>query len=194
MHARAYYIINGITLYRLIMAPVLILLVIDDRYELFTWALAVSFFTDAIDGFLSRSFKVTSVFGAKLDSAGDDLTVLAAVVGMVVFKDGFVRQQQALFFVLLGLFLLQTSLALLRYRKMTGFHTYSAKIAAGLQGIFFILLFFLPEPVYPLFYIAVACTFLDLLEEILLVLLLGRWEANVKGIYWILKRNKAEDA
>ena len=57
----SYYIINSITLYRLIAAPFLLYLVITKQPDIFKWLLAFSFFTDAIDGYLARRYKVVSV-------------------------------------------------------------------------------------------------------------------------------------
>jgi CDP-diacylglycerol--glycerol-3-phosphate 3-phosphatidyltransferase len=31
---------------------------------------------------------------------------------------------------------------------------------------------------------------LDLTEEIILVLMLPRWQTDVKGLYWVLKKNQ----
>jgi len=89
--------------------------------------------------------------------------------------------------ILLFLYLLQIVLALIRYGKISGFHTYAAKIAAVLQGAFLLLFFFLPKPVYILFYFTAIFTIIDLAEEIILVLILPRWTADVKGLYWVLK-------
>lgn len=190
MYKRSYYIINAITFYRLMVAPLLAFLALDHQPEPFKWLLAISFFTDAIDGHLSRRYKVTSIFGSKLDSIADDLTIAAATIGLFVLKPGFIRQELVPLGVLLGLFILQTGLAILRYRRMTSFHTYMAKIAAVMQGVFLLLLFFLPEPSYAVFYIAVIITALDLVEEIILVLMLPHWQANVKGLYWVIKKIK----
>jgi CDP-diacylglycerol--glycerol-3-phosphate 3-phosphatidyltransferase len=63
MHRRSYYMVNAITLYRLIAAPFLLLLIINHNLEVFRWLLGLSFFTDAIDGYLARKYKVTSAFG-----------------------------------------------------------------------------------------------------------------------------------
>lgn len=54
MKKTCYYIINGITLYRLLAAPVLVLLILTHQVNVFKWLLAVSFFTDLIDGWLAR--------------------------------------------------------------------------------------------------------------------------------------------
>ncbi len=188
MSKRSYFVINAITIYRLAIAPLLVFLVLDHRPDPFKWLLAVSFFTDAIDGYLSRRYKVTSVLGSRLDSMADDVTIIAAMTGLLVFKSGFIRHELILFGVLLVLFILQTVLAMIRYRRMTSFHTYMAKTAAIMQGIFLMLIFFLPEPPYAVFYAAVIITILDLTEEIILVLRLPRWQANVKGLYWVIKK------
>jgi CDP-diacylglycerol--glycerol-3-phosphate 3-phosphatidyltransferase len=186
----SYYIVNGITLYRIVTAPLLLALIIFDKPDLFKWLLACSFFTDAIDGFLARRYKVTSKAGAKLDSIGDDLTVLIGLIGIIVFKPEFIRREMVLIICLLALFLVQVAFALVKYRKITTFHTYAAKLAAILQGSFLILLFFLPEPVYMLFYFAAVVTFYDLIEEIILVHLLPKPETNVKGLYWFMAKNR----
>ncbi|MGN6292541.1 MAG: CDP-alcohol phosphatidyltransferase family protein [Chitinophagaceae bacterium] len=188
MHKTSYYIINTITLYRLIAAPLLLFLILYDQIFLFKWLLVFSFLTDAVDGILARRYKVVSAMGAKLDSLGDDLTVIAGIVGLFAFKPDFIYPELGWLIFLFILFLVETIAALNRYGKTTSFHTILAKIAAILQGSFLILAFFLPEPIRLLFYLAVAFTALDLLEEIVLIYLLPKWKANVKGIYWLLKQ------
>ncbi len=187
MKRRSYVLINAITLYRLVSAPVLLLFIFNDQPEVFKWLLGVSFFTDAIDGFLARRFKVSSTFGARLDSIADDLTIFVSLVGIYVFKPGFLEEHMAIVIVLLVLLVVQNVLSLLRYRKFSSFHTYSAKLAAIFQGVFILLLFFLPEIPETLFFIAAGITAIDLVEEIILVFLLQEWQTDVKGLYWVLK-------
>lgn|ERR1017187_7555334 len=191
MHKRIYYIVNGITLYRMIAASLLLLLIIGHRSEVFKWLLAISFSTDAIDGYFARKYKVISKLGAKLDSIADDLTIAVAMIGMGVFQPEFLMHEIGLIITLFVLFVLQTVFAFFRYKKMSSFHTYGAKIAAILQGIFLLLLFFLDEPVYILFYVTVAVTAIELVEEIIIVQLLPQWEANVKGLYWVIRKKQS---
>lgn len=189
-HQLSYYIINGITFYRVIAAPFLVYLIIAGKYDIFKWLLAVSFFTDLIDGYLARKFKVTSILGTKLDSIGDDLTVLAGIIGLFIINPEFILQHKYLFLIPFVLLVLQITYALIRYKKMTTFHTYLAKIAAILQGVFLILFFLMSEPILILFYAAVFITSIELIEEIILVYLLPEWETNVRGLYWKLKEVK----
>ena len=187
-HKQAWYVINGITLYRTIAAPFLLVLLFTKQYDIFKWLLAVSFFTDLIDGYLARKFKVTSLLGTKLDSIGDDLTVLVGLIALFVLKPEFIKQQIIILIILLVLFLVQTTFAFIKYRKMTNFHTLLAKTAALLQGVFLIFVFFTEQPSLILFYTATIVTLLELIEEIILVGMLPQWQANVKGIYWTLKK------
>jgi phosphatidylglycerophosphate synthase len=189
MHKQSYYIINGITIYRVAVTPILLFFIFTGNYDLFKWLLPVSFFTDLIDGFLARRYHVTSIMGTKLDSIGDDLTILAAVVGMFVFKLNFILDQILSIVPVLALFIIQIIFALTRYGKITSFHTYGAKLAALLQGVFLITAFLLPDPLLPLFYAATFVTIIELLEEIIMVVMLPEWKANVKGIYWLRKKD-----
>ncbi|HEY0678835.1 MAG TPA: CDP-alcohol phosphatidyltransferase family protein [Chitinophagaceae bacterium] len=188
MYKRAYYMVNAITFYRMVAAPLLLLLVINHQLEVFRWLLAVSFFTDAIDGFLARRYKVSSAFGARLDSIADDLTIAAGIAGMLVFKSGFIEEHLFIIILLLILFVVQIGISFIRYRKMTSFHTYGAKVAAIFQGVFLILLFFLPQPLLFLFYLTAAVTAIELVEEIIIVIMLPEWETDVKGLYWVIRR------
>lgn len=128
--------------------------------------------------------------GARLDSIADDATIIVAMIGLFVLKPAFIKHEYFSLILLLILFLIQVTFALIRYHRFTSFHTVLAKLAAVLQGSFLILAFFLPNPPYPLFYAAVTVTALDLIEETIMIQLLPKWEANVKGLYWILKRGK----
>lgn len=193
MHKKSFYVINAITFYRILAAPVLVYLIYTNNINLFKYLLPVSFFTDLIDGYLARKFKATSIFGSRLDSIGDDLTIIAAIIGVFVFKKEFIDANFELVFIMIGLLVIQNIVALIKYRKTTSFHTYLAKISAVFQGCFLILLFLLPEPIYLLFYLAAIFTILDLLEEIIMVFIMPKWKANIKGIYWVLKKTKIDD-
>jgi CDP-diacylglycerol--glycerol-3-phosphate 3-phosphatidyltransferase len=121
---------------------------------------------------------------------GDDLTVLVAMIALFFTEIEFIKEQKVIFIILFSLFLVQIIYAFTRYGKLTSFHTYLAKTAALLQGVFFLVTFLTNEPSIILFYAAALITILELMEEIILVYLLPNWEANVKGIYSVLKKKK----
>ena len=185
MKRTSFYIVNAVTLYRTLAAPLLLYLLISNKLDTFAKFLVLSFFTDLIDGFLARKFKVTSIWGTRMDSIGDDLTVLMAVIGMIMYRFEFVMEHKMAFIILFCLFLIQISYSLIKYQKFTSFHTYLAKAGALLQGLFLIHIFIMPTPDLFLFYSAVIITGLDLIEEIAMVYILPGWITNVKGIFWL---------
>lgn len=189
MKKAAFYWINAITLYRVTASLLLLYLAVSGQEAVFKWVLGVSFFTDAIDGLLARSFRVSSSQGARLDSIGDDLTVLMGIIGMITLKPGFLVEKIPETVALLLLFVVQATMAYRKYGRFSSFHTRLAKLAALLQGSFLILFFFLPEPPTFLFYVAVVVTALDLLEEMILVVRIPVWKTDVKGLLW-MDRNK----
>lgn len=138
--------VNAITFFRVIAFPVFIVLLSLEHIHIFKWLLLVSFLTDALDGVLARKLKANSILGARLDSIGDDLTVLAGLLGMFVFRWEFLKTSWIPIVVVLGIFLIQTLFALFKYQKTTSFHTLGAKTAAMLQGTFLCSLFFLMSP------------------------------------------------
>lgn len=180
--------VNLITIYRIVTAPLLLGLVIAGHLGIFKWLLTVSFLTDAVDGIIARKSGTVSILGSRLDSLGDDLTFAVAVIGLGITRPIFILEQWMIVAALLALFFIQLFMALIKYKRISSFHTYLAKMAAMLQAVFLISVFFLEDICYPLFYAAGIVTALDLLEEIALVLILPRWETDVKGWYWVANR------
>jgi CDP-diacylglycerol--glycerol-3-phosphate 3-phosphatidyltransferase len=184
-HRRIYYVVNGISIYRIIAAGMLVYLIIAKDINWFKWLLALSFFTDMIDGYMARKYKVTSIIGSRLDSIGDDMTVAAALVGLILLKTDFIIREKVLFIILLFLYAIQNGAALIKYHKTTAFHTYSAKAGALLQGVFLILVFFLSTPPMLLFYAGMLVTGINLIEETIMIILLKGWKSDVKGLFWM---------
>ncbi|HXD78603.1 MAG TPA: CDP-alcohol phosphatidyltransferase family protein [Puia sp.] len=183
-------LVTLISLWRIAAFPLLVGLILFRQMTTFGYLLAFSFLTDAVDGFLARRFRVTSRAGTELDSLGDDLTVVAGVIGLFVFKMDLVRDQVVIVFMLSVLFLLHTIIALARFGQLTSFHTRMAKIAAISQAVFFIQLFLLPAPADWVFFIASGLTFLDLFEEIAMSLSLEECESDIKGWWEVRRRQK----
>jgi phosphatidylglycerophosphate synthase len=185
-----YYLVNGITLYRVLAAPLLLGLLLSGPPVWFKWLVGLSFFTDMIDGVLARFFRVNSALGARLDSIGDDLTVLITTGGLFMIRPEFLTEQIKWLVPLLLLFLIQTGFALYRYKRISSFHTRLAKLAAFAQGLFLMSFYFFDRLHYPLFYVAASITMLELIEEIILVGWFKEWTTDVKGLYWVWKKRQ----
>ena len=183
---RSLNIADWFSVYRIMAAPVLLVVAFIDEREVFSWLLLISYLTDGIDGFLARRLKLSSARGSQLDSYGDQLTFGVALVGIWVFENDFLRENLVLILIAIVPYFIQVILAFRKYGKATAFHTYLAKLSAIVQAIFILWLLFF-EPVYPLFYLMIILGIAETLEEITLIIMYDKWVEGVKGIYWALK-------
>jgi CDP-diacylglycerol--glycerol-3-phosphate 3-phosphatidyltransferase len=179
-------IADWFSFYRIAAIPILILVLCLGNKSLFTWLLLVSYCTDMIDGFLARRLKITSARGSQLDSFGDQLTFLMALVGLFFFEYSFIKEYYVLILISFFPYVIQMFIAFWKYGKATAFHTYLAKLSAIIQGVFILWLLFF-GPIYWLFYTMIVIGLLETIEEITLIFIYDNWVAGVKGIYWALK-------
>jgi len=181
-----YNIADWFSFYRIAAAPFLLLLVVLDQREIFTWFLLISYCTDMIDGYLARKLKISSPRGSQLDSIGDQLTFLVGLIGLMKFEFYFIKENYVFILIAFIPYIFQMLLAFFKYGKATSFHTYLAKLSAITQGIFILWLLFF-GPIYWLFYVMIILGLLETLEEVILIFMYKKWVSGVKGIYWALK-------
>ncbi len=179
-------IADWFSFYRVVAAPILLILIWFDLRLIFTWLLLISYSTDAIDGYLARKLKITSARGSQLDSFGDQITLIVGLIGLYYFEPEFIESNLILILIAFVPYIIQMLIAYLKYGKATAFHTYLAKLSAVMQSAFILFsLFFYPE--YSLFYIMIVIGLLETFEEITLIFMYKNWASDVKGIYWALR-------
>lgn len=184
-----YNIADWFSFYRIAAAPFLVALIFLNEQFIFAILLAISYATDAIDGFLARKFKISSPRGSQLDSLGDQITLVLGLVGLFYFKTAFIKTHLILIAVAFSPYILQMLLAYFKYGKATAFHTYLAKASAIVQSLFILhALFF--EPHIMFFYGMICIGVLETIEEIILIFMHEQWVSDVKGIYWALKSRR----
>ncbi|MFZ2283843.1 MAG: CDP-alcohol phosphatidyltransferase family protein [Lutibacter sp.] len=179
-------IADWFSFYRIAAAPFLLLILWLDEREVFTSFLLVSYCTDMIDGFLARRLKITSARGSQLDSFGDQITFVVAIIGLLVYEFDFMKEHSFYIILVFVPYIFQMIIAFIKYRKATAFHTYLAKLSAISQGIFILWLLFF-GPIYWLFYVMIVLGLLETIEEIALIFMYDNWVAGVKGIYWAIR-------
>lgn len=178
---------NLISLFRIVAAPVMWLLIYYGYEKVFIWLLTAAFFTDLIDGFIARQLHQVTKLGSILDSYGDSLTIISGIIGLVKFRHELFEMYSLVLIVVVSFHVLQLLLSLWRYGRPSSFHTWSAKLGALAIGMFILITFhfyFIPW----LFYLTVAILVIDAIEESILVFLIPEWKNDVKGIFWLSKK------
>lgn len=179
--------VEWLPIYRVLASPLLFSLALRKRRKSFKWLVSFSLLTDLLDGFIARNFKLERKQGAKLDSIGDMLTLIAAVAGIVSMETQFVKEHKAPILIAAGLYLLQLITSLLRYGKPSSFHTNMAKAAMLIHGAFLIhALFFKPNE--HLFWLTITAAVIECLEETALVMLTERPDEHIRSIVSTVKK------
>ena len=184
---------NALTALRIAAIPVLVWLAFTRRHDPFAALLVACLVGDIVDGLLARAFKVTSALGAMLDSIADTLLLFVAAYGAWVFYPDALRAHPITFALVPGLWAAENVAALLRYGRLSSFHTYLSRIAAYAMGFFIGLLFvsgFTAGFTAWLMYAAVGLLVLATVEEFVLLWLLPAWRADVRGAWWVIRARR----
>jgi phosphatidylglycerophosphate synthase len=174
---------------RALAVPVLFVLAIGEQRAAFTWVLIPALLSDIFDGLIARAFHLESRIGAALDSVADSLMMFVAVFGIWVFHPDVIRDHAWLCGTAVGLWALEDVLALLRYRRLSSFHTYLSKIVANLLGLCVGWLFLFGFEPW-LLYLAAGTSIIASLEELVLLKVLPEWRADVRGLWWVLREGR----
>lgn len=188
-----YNIPNGLSLYRIIIVPFIIYLLISGDEKTFAIFLCINLITDFLDGFIARTFNQVTNFGARLDSLADYGTYFLAFTGLFVFKWGDLANNGWILYIFILLMVTIQSLHFLKFGTFSSFHLYSFKTTGYLHGLLFILWFFVGfVPVY--YYFAIGFGILSEIESLTLVFRLKERKSNAKGLYWVIREKRANNA
>lgn len=180
---------NAISFYRLIMFPVILILALLGHEKLFVILLSINLISDILDGFIARTFKLVTRFGAALDNLADIGTYILALYGIFAFRWEDIQPHTWLLYLFLGIFVLSYIVAFIRFGKIPGLHLYGAVAAGYIQGMFFFVLFVWGFNVW-FYYIAIGWGTLAYIEKIFVLLKTDDIQPGLKGLYWIIKNKK----
>jgi CDP-diacylglycerol--glycerol-3-phosphate 3-phosphatidyltransferase len=181
---------NAISMYRLLSFPFLLYLVFTGNESFFATLLCINLVSDAVDGIIARTFNLQTEFGARLDSLADWGTYILAFVGIYNFKMPDHGNDFWLLYPFIGLIVFYNLLSFFKFRRMPSLHLYSTKMGGYFQGIYFFGLFAYGYYA-PIFFFAMIWGWLSSIEEIIILIRSKELRSNVKGLYWILKSERA---
>ncbi len=182
---------NALSVARIVAAPLLLALALAGRQAAFTWLLVPALLTDLLDGWLARTLRLESKRGALLDSVGDALLLFAAIAGVWTFHRPVVTGHALLCGSLVGLWALENLVALLRYGRLSSFHTWLSKTAGYLLSVYVGVLFVYGHAPW-LLQLAAGLGIVASLEEFVLLALLPTWRTDVGGLWWVLAERRRD--
>jgi len=181
---------NMISLYRLLAFPVILYMALTNRESTYVVLLCISLVSDVLDGWIARRFNLETKFGAALDNLADICTYAMAILGLFVFKWTEIEPHAWFLYLFLGLFVLSYIVSFARFGKIPGLHLYSAVSAGYVQSIFFFILFVFGFYAW-MYYLALGWGVIAYIEKTLVLLRLDDIKGGVKGLYWLMKEQRA---
>lgn len=165
--------------------PVLVLLAWHGEGTAFLVLFVCALLTDTLDGYLARRLGQESELGARLDSWGDFAIYMATPLCAWLLWPELIIREAPYVAAVAASFTLPVLAGFVRYRRLTSYHTWGAKLSAVLMGIGTFLLF-TGGPVWP-FRISTLVLVVTQLEEIAITMVLREWRSNVPSLWHALR-------
>lgn len=182
---------NLCSAFRLAMSPVLLLLAYGGETEWFVAGFSAALASDVADGLLARRLRLDSDEGARLDSWSDHAMYLTAAAGVCLLVPHLVRREAGLVGAMAAAYLLPVLYGFLKFRRLTCYHTWAAKLSAVLSSAAMLAMLLFQES-WPL-RIAGPVFIVSAIEELAITAALPRWQTNIPS-WWHARRLRPADA
>lgn len=179
---------NAVSMLRILMAPVMITLAINNEPHWFIAAVLFSGFTDVLDGFLARMLNQVTEFGSHLDSWGDFTVFTCMAIGAWLLWPDIVIREQFWFACIIASFTLPVIVGLIKFHSLTSYHSYSVKLAVFSTFVGYVTLFGEIDAL-PFRIAAVLCVVASI-EEIIITLLMDQEHHDIRTARQALKYHK----
>ncbi|MBF0595483.1 MAG: CDP-alcohol phosphatidyltransferase family protein [Candidatus Omnitrophica bacterium] len=161
--------------------PIAVILLLDAKNghvsKFFLPLLMVAAFTDVLDGFVARKLNVATELGALLDGYADIALYVTCLVSAFWVYPVILHHYMVWIVGVLILQLISWGFSLVKFRKMTSYHTYTAKVWGVTIGLSVVFLFgFGSGALLPLMILA---GFICNIEEIFITSIMPYWKAGI---------------
>ncbi len=181
---------NLISLFRVLLIPLLVYLAWQGQTGPFLVLLVLAFLSDTIDGYLARKLKQTSALGSSLDSWGDFALFITIPLCVWWLWPGLLRQELLFVMIALTSLILPVAAGFFKYKRLTSYHTWAAKAAATLLCISLLILLGGGSPLP--FRIAVVIFAVAEVEELAITACLPRWHRDIHGVWHAVRLMRKE--
>ncbi|WP_124066168.1 CDP-alcohol phosphatidyltransferase family protein [Clostridium sp. E02] len=169
---------NVLSILRIVLSVVLIR--IDDCWELFLILYFVCGITDILDGFLARRYQLTSAAGAAIDSLADFIFLIASLTGMICFYGLKIHGAVIIGGLIIAVIrVLNFVITKKKFNQYGMIHTVGNKLSGFI--LFFVFPFGIATGHIP--FVVIVIPFLAALEETLLLLIMDRYNPNAGSLF-----------
>jgi CDP-diacylglycerol--glycerol-3-phosphate 3-phosphatidyltransferase len=185
-----YNLPNLVSFIRVLLAPVLLVLAINQQSVWFVLVVVFSEFTDVLDGYLARRLNQITALGSHLDSWGDFLIYSVLAISAWLMWPDIVRREAVYFLLIVISFTLPVLVGLVKFGTLTSYHTWGVKLAVAITVIAYLLLF-MQWLDWPFRFAAIFCL-LAAVEQIAITLVMTQQHEDVRTIWQALQFKRSQ--
>jgi CDP-diacylglycerol--glycerol-3-phosphate 3-phosphatidyltransferase len=176
---------NLVSLSRLLSIPCMLLAAGYGSIRVWAALFAYALVSDAVDGPIARALGTVSERGARIDSAADcALYMTMPIVALLLFPWLRVQDTDVVVVITLG-YAVPVACGLVKFGRLTSYHTTAARVAGVLISSTFLLLL-ATRISWPL-RVAAVVLIISAIEEIAITLALPAWRADVGSLHRVLR-------
>jgi len=176
---------NMLSLFRIIVAPFLLLSGWLGMPTLFFTLFGLMLFSDVLDGIIARAWDQTSKLGAKLDSYGDIVTYLSTLLAAWWLWPDVIKEEIVYITVAICIYILPAFFSLAKFGQLASYHTWMTKALAVLMSASIVMLLGFENPL--LFHISVYFLAITAIENIAITLILPQPKNNIRTLWHAFK-------
>ena len=174
---------------RAALSPILLFDAIDgDTSAWFVWVFVVGLLSDVVDGEILRRFNHSTPKLRRLDSNADAAFYMSVLLSLWFVRPQIMRFYRGLLLALLATQLFSWMFCLIKFGKLTSYHSYLAKFWA--LALFMAIVSILTQPMELLLMAAILTGFLSHAEDMCITAMLPRWQVDVKSVSEACRRRQ----
>lgn len=179
---------NLVSATRILIAPLLFYFAFAQMQNWFLASLVFTAFTDVLDGFLARKLNQITPLGSHLDSWGDFTIYSTMAICCWILWPGITHAVLPYYALILFSFLLPVLVGLGKYGRLTGYHTWSVKIAVFATYVGYLALY-AGIATWPFILASALCVYAGI-EEILITIVMREERTDVRSLWSALEHEK----
>ncbi|MBL4638353.1 MAG: CDP-alcohol phosphatidyltransferase family protein [Proteobacteria bacterium] len=176
---------NLLTCSRFVIAPFLLALAWLGYENAFLILLAISFLTDALDGFVARLLEQTSELGARLDTLADLVIYTSLAIAVWWLWPETVKRELAYVLLTITSYITPILFGFIKFHALTSYHTWLVKLAVVLLGLSFFILFIF-DLAWPFHVAAFVCA-LAAIEEVAISFCADDIQSDIPSLWHLLR-------
>lgn len=176
---------NIISIFRLLLSPVLLLLAWLDLEYFFLAVLIIAFISDTVDGPIARYIHQDTTAGSRIDSCADVSVYLTYAIGACWLWPQIVERELVYVLLVIASIVLPALAGVIKFHRFTNYHTWMVKTAAVMMAVTSLVMF-ISGPAWPFRIAAIFCVIAGV-EEILITLQLKEPRSNVQSLWHLRK-------